>query len=187
MSVDLRNESLAIPFDTEAHPIHVVQGFYGPFGHRPGVLKPNLHLEYAVDFGLPIGTIVRAARDGIVRCIYMDATWAYCGTDVDRASHIKNLPNVVLLEHEDGWHSLYLHLQEQSGLVGLGDKVQEGQPLAATGINGWVGDIPNLHFQLFKWVRHGIQKSVQQTFPMKFRNFNESLYDRSLKQSIICP
>lgn len=57
--------------------------------------------------------------------------------------------NAVLLEHEDGWTTLYAHLRKGSIAVRPGEKVIVGQQLGLLGFSGRT-EFPHMHFE----VRH---------------------------------
>lgn len=76
------------------------------------------------------GAYVRASENGVV---------VYAGSD------LKGFGNLLLLKHQDGWVSAYAH--NDMLLVGKGDRVERGQPIARAGITGHVKS-PQLHFEL---------------------------------------
>lgn len=57
------------------------------------------------------------------------------------------LGNHVVLDHGEGLYSAYAHLRRRSVLVGVGDRVRDGQVLGACGNSGNTSE-PHLHFQL---------------------------------------
>jgi murein DD-endopeptidase MepM/ murein hydrolase activator NlpD/predicted esterase YcpF (UPF0227 family) len=101
---------------------------------------------YAVDFGIPIGTSVYAMRSGrvvAVRDIYPDT-----GGGIEKS----NLFNYTLIEHDGGYRSAYLHLQQGfNSRVGLkiGDTVNAGQLIGYSGNSGWSTG-PHLHVEVHK-------------------------------------
>ena len=84
-----------------------------------------------IDIGAPPGTPVQAARDGTV--IYSDTLRGY--------------GNVVIVEHGEGYATVYAHNEEN--LVHSGDQVRQGQTLARLGRTGRTSG-PNLHFEVRK-------------------------------------
>jgi len=115
-------------------PVHVGQGFGGAFSHdRPGS-------RYAVDFTLPVGTTVRAARAGTV----MDqARWFHTsGQDLERDAARANYVRVL---HDDGSMAVYAHLDYNGILIRPGQQVAAGQRLARSGNTGYSTG-PHLHF-----------------------------------------
>lgn len=97
----------------------------------------------SVDFAVPLGTIVRAAADGIVTRVRDDSDKH--GTTVDFGQDV----NYITVEHVHNELSEYLHLAKDSALVGVGDNVRRGQPIARTGLSGWLF-APHLHFMVYK-------------------------------------
>lgn len=102
-------------------------------------------LHRGVDIPAPKMTPVVAIADGIITAIRdepEDCCW-------------------VMITHDDGWKSLYVHLNNDSyetddGLgIGINPYVQEGSTILAGQVIGWVGDsgnaedsVPHLHFEL---------------------------------------
>ena len=102
--------------------------------------------EWAIDFGVPIGTPVYAMRSGKVvglRDIY---------PDTGGGSENLNKFNYVLIEHDGGYRSAYLHLQQgfisQAG-ISVGDSVTAGQLIGYSGNSGWSTN-PHLHVEVQK-------------------------------------
>ena len=61
----------------------------------------------------------------------------------------KECGNGVLVEHEDGWQSLYCHLKNNSIVVKPDQHVNAGDVLAQVGESGY-SEFPHLHFALLK-------------------------------------
>ncbi len=95
------------------------------FGHRWG------RLHSGIDFANDIGTPIRAARSGRV----VHAGW-YSGYGY-----------TVVIEHDQGYTTLYGHLNEY--LVQMGQYIKEGQTIAYMGNSG-NSTGPHLHFELWK-------------------------------------
>lgn len=88
--------------------------------------------QHAIDFEMPVGTGVYAARSGIV--IEVASDFFQSGTDLTvdgpRA-------NVVRVHHDDGTMSLYAHLNWNLIRVVPGQRVERGEYLADSGNTGF--------------------------------------------------
>ena len=85
-----------------------------------------------INISAPLGTIVRAAENGVV---------AYAGNEV------KGMGNLIIIQHSDGWMTVYAHLDSMD--VRRGARVSVGQPIGKIGKTGKV-DKPQLHFEIRK-------------------------------------
>lgn len=105
----------------------VYQGNCTLGGHR-GVYR------YSYDFLMPVGSIVTAARAGVVADTFAndpaDLSWE----------------NWVAVQHADGTYAYYSHLLRP--LVARGAVVAAGDPLGLSGNSGRTGGVPHLHFSL---------------------------------------
>lgn len=93
---------------------------------------------YALDFEMPVGTPLVAARAGVIAAIrdtFPD------GNDTDLQE------NYVMVRHPDGTVARYLHLTRGGALVAVGDSVRQGQRIALSGNSGQTGG-PHLHFDV---------------------------------------
>ncbi|MEN1939995.1 M23 family metallopeptidase [Luteimonas sp. MJ246] len=118
------------------HVLDIGQGWGGAFSHRD---DENRH---AVDFAVPEGTPVLAARDGLV--MQVDVRFRNGGldsaADVDRANFIRIL-------HADGTMAVYAHLAPGGAQVREGERVRRGQRIGSSGSTGYSGG-PHLHFAI---------------------------------------
>lgn len=94
---------------------------------------------YAVDFALPDGTPVYAAREGTVINVRHDS---FNGAPVPQMA---DQANVILILHEDGTIAMYAHLHWDSIRVRIGQHVQRGEYIADSGNTGFSTG-PHLHF-----------------------------------------
>jgi murein DD-endopeptidase MepM/ murein hydrolase activator NlpD len=108
-------------------------------GHNRGSHTGNG--AWAWDFGLPEGTPLLAAHDGVVRRVKSDSTTGGC------SSSYANDANYVVLDRGDGLESLYLHMKTVS--VTAGQAVSRGDLLGTSGQTGWACGA-HLHFQIQK-------------------------------------
>jgi len=97
---------------------------YGP--KQGGLVNDGINIS------APLGTAVRAAENGVV---------AYAGNE------IKGMGNLVIIQHSDGWMTVYAHLNSMN--VKRGNKVSVGQQIGTIGKTGKV-DAPQLHFEIRK-------------------------------------
>jgi len=114
-------------------PVRIDQGFGGAASHR------ELANRYALDFALPVGTPVLAARAG--RVIQVEAGFHEGGGDPALATRA----NLVRILHRDGSMAVYAHLAADSVQVRPGQWVEAGTPLADSGDTGFSTG-PHLHF-----------------------------------------
>ncbi len=96
--------------------------------------------QYAIDFVMPIGTGVYAARKGTVIEVASDFYDAGLDPVVDGPR-----ANIVRVLHDDGTMSLYAHLNWNSIRVVPGQQVARGEYLADSGNTGFTTG-PHLHF-----------------------------------------
>lgn len=127
------------------------QGFHGRFTHGG-------ENEYAVDFEMPIGTPVYAARGGVVAETKEDSTVG--GPSVAYGEHT----NHILIQHGDGSFGNYAHLDTDGVIVEPGEIVQSGQIIGYSGNTGRSSG-PHLHFD----VRLPTYEGSMQSIPFVFR------------------
>jgi len=98
---------------------------------------------YAVDFALPDGTPVYAAREGTVINVRHDSfRGAAAAAMLDQA-------NLILILHDDGTIGVYGHLQWDSIRVHIGQHVARGEYIANSGNTGFTTG-PHLHFAVWR-------------------------------------
>ncbi|MEZ4417381.1 MAG: M23 family metallopeptidase [Gemmatimonadota bacterium] len=108
---------------------------------------------FAVDFDMPIGSLVTVSRPGVV---------AY----VEEGGQDYSFPNnLVVVDHGDGSFGEYMHLTESGALVEVGDSVQLGDAIGYSGATGLAG-YPHLHFV----VARGDFAWPYESMPVNFRN-----------------
>lgn len=132
----------ARPLDVEyawplgTHALRVGQGWGGSFSHRD---DENRH---AVDFTVPEGTPVLAARDGVV----MQAEARFAGGGLHSTDDTARA-NFIRILHDDGTMALYAHLAPGGTGVAAGARVRRGQRIGTSGNTGYSGG-PHLHFAI---------------------------------------
>ncbi|MDR0967556.1 MAG: LysM peptidoglycan-binding domain-containing M23 family metallopeptidase [Rickettsiales bacterium] len=96
-----------------------------------GYKKNGLYND-GINIGAKSGTAVRAAEGGAV---------AYVGNE------LKGMGNLIIIQHANGWLSVYAHLD--SMLVRRGVRVARGEKIGTIGKTGKVTE-PQLHFEIRK-------------------------------------
>jgi murein DD-endopeptidase MepM/ murein hydrolase activator NlpD len=135
-----------LPFHS-ARPHKVMQGYFGKFSHE------NNH---AIDFEMPEGTEVVAARDGVIVDIKSDSNSGGATRDFISTG------NFILIYHSDGTFGSYFHFKHNGVLVAKGQFVKKGEAIGLSGNTGW-STAPHLHFEVFlPFVE------IKKTVPTKF-------------------
>jgi murein DD-endopeptidase MepM/ murein hydrolase activator NlpD len=125
---------------------YVSQGFHGKASHQ------GLANEYAVDFRVPEGTPVHAARAGLVVRVEEQFTRGGPDEPLDNA-------NVVRVQHDDFTVAEYAHLKFQGAVVKEGERVERGDLLGYSGNTGRTTG-PHLHFAVHVPVDGQYRKSI---------------------------
>ena len=114
-------------------------------------------LRYSYDLEMPFGSVVTAARGGVVT-----------GIRVDQPNGSRGLTasNYVQITHPDGTVGDYVHLAPSGNLVELDDVVLAGDAIARTGDTGDVGTFPHLHINITTCGNN----LACDTLPLTFRN-----------------
>lgn len=112
----------------------IVQGFGGRFSHTD---PQNLH---AIDFAVPEGTPVLAARAGVVMQVVDD----HAAGGLDREAFVHRANHVRVL-HPDGSMAVYAHLDPGGATVRPGQAVVAGEHIGYSGNTGFSSG-PHLHF-----------------------------------------
>ncbi|HNX59667.1 MAG TPA: M23 family metallopeptidase [Spirochaetota bacterium] len=101
------------------------------FGKRNDPINGTPRFHAGVDIASPYGTIVGAASDGVVT----DSGW------------MGGYGNAVMIDHKNGFRTLYGHLSVIG--VSAGRKVKAGQYIGRVGSTGWSTG-PHLHFTMWQ-------------------------------------
>jgi len=109
------------------------QGYYN---------KKSTHKDVAaLDFYMPVGSSVHAAREGVVYAVE-DNNDGNCFEEA-----CAKLNNYVYIYHSDGTIARYLHIRKGGVIVKVGDEVKKGQFIAFSGNVGYSAG-PHLHFEV---------------------------------------
>ena len=116
----------------------ISQGFHGQFSHNEPASA------YAIDIGMPVGTEIVAARDGIV----MDVANDFFSGGGNKNKYLDRA-NMIRILHDDGTMAVYGHLRLESAYVSPGMRVVAGQVIGQSGNTGFSTG-PHLHFVIQK-------------------------------------
>lgn len=139
-----------MPFGGSAR-ISISQGYNGKFSHK-GLGA------YALDFPMPKGTPVLAAREGTIVEVVNDKVASGIRTGENEGD------NRVVIEHADGTFAAYVHLS-RGGPARVGQKVLLGEWIGLSGDTGFSTG-PHLHFEVYKIRSNG----QRETIPVRFWN-----------------
>jgi len=139
----------AFPY-TSMKAYRILQGYGSRFSHRG-------HEEFAIDFDMPVGTTVHAARSGVVARIEESNSKGCWDDDCGQYA------NFVVVLHDDGTTGEYYHLDEDGALVNAGDTVERGQIIALSGNTGHT-TMPHLHFAVYRAISWGRTQSIEVRF-----------------------
>jgi murein DD-endopeptidase MepM/ murein hydrolase activator NlpD len=128
----------------------IIQGYGAKLSHRGAE-------SFTLDFGMPVGTPVHAARDGVV-VLVEDSHDAGCARE-----DCGRFANFVVVLHSDGTTGEYFHLQRASVRVRPGDRVARGERLARSGNTGF-STAPHLHFGVYRTGLDGTAESIAVRF-----------------------
>jgi murein DD-endopeptidase MepM/ murein hydrolase activator NlpD len=109
------------------------QGYNGAFSHQN---------ENSIDFTMPEGSEILAARDGIVVKIVKNNT-ASCPQE-----ECGKYNNYIMIMHSDGTFANYAHIKYNGTNLNVGDSIRKGDVIAYSGNVGRSSG-PHLHFVCF--------------------------------------
>lgn len=101
------------------------------FARRINPVTHKTEIHRGLDFAVPTGTTIYAARSGVVYESRLSSSYG----------------NVVTIDHGDGFYTRYAHNSKL--LVNKGDKVVKGQEIAKSGSTGQSSG-PHSHFEVIK-------------------------------------
>ena len=143
-----------LPFEA-GYAFRVDQGYNGRYSHQ------GLH---AIDFGMPEGTPICAARDG--RVVSVTNSFAEGGT----ADRFKDKANEFSILHDDGTIARYAHMRKDGINLRVGDYVRAGYPIGFSGNTGYSSG-PHLHFDVIRI----IDGEKTETVPVKFATADDAV------------
>ena len=124
----------------------IVQGYGGMFSHKH---------KAALDFDMPGGTPVYAARGGVIYSFKDDSNDGGLFTNEKKA-------NYIIIKHDDGSYGCYWHLQKKGVVVKKGIVVK-GQLIGYSGGTGFVLR-PHLHFAVKRKLNYEKDSFVRTKF-----------------------
>lgn len=125
----------------------VIQGYRGVFTHR---------YIAALDFEMPVGTPICAARGGTIYSYKDDSN------EGGFLPKYKDKANFIIIKHNDGTFGCYWHLKKDGVLVKAG-YVAEGQLIGLSGATGQVFS-PHLHFSVKRLLNYDIDAFLKTKF-----------------------
>ncbi|WP_299402784.1 M23 family metallopeptidase [Acaryochloris sp. IP29b_bin.148] len=143
---------LALSLDDQPTVDSPLQGFCHPLWGKGWIsqgirgVTHNGRMEYAYDYAAGIGTPVYAMRAG--RVISIQDKYPDRGGGKEQIHRF----NHVWLEHDQGYRSAYVHLQQgfqQRMNLKVGDQVKAGQIIGYSGNSGWSTG-PHLHVEVHR-------------------------------------
>ena len=137
----------------------VSQGYNGAYSHSG-------QNQFAVDFRLPEGTLVCAARPGMVVEVKEDSDQGGAGQEY------QSFANYVRVLQDDGTIADYSHLRQFGATVTVGEHVSRGDTIGFSGNTGWSSG-PHLHFR----VMQTIDGSSRQSCRLKFATASGTIND----------
>ncbi len=114
----------------------VSQGHGGTFSHQG-------NLAFALDFAMPEGTPIYAAREGVVAAVETSQTRG--GLE----AALRSKANALTVLHPDGTLAHYAHLCYRGSLVSVGQRVTRGDMIGFSGNTGFSSG-PHLHFHVYR-------------------------------------
>ncbi len=114
--------------------------------------------EFAIDWAMPVGTVVCAAREGTVVALRSDSTLGV------KNPKFASSGNFVIIRHEDNTFAEYGHLKRKGVVVWLGQSVARGAVLGFSGGTGYSSG-PHLHFGVFQ----NVDAAVRRSLPVQFK------------------
>ena len=152
--------SYSLPFGT-GKSFKVDQGYNGSFSHQN---------ENALDFTMPVGTEIFAARAGVV----VKVVQIFNQSCPERRCTEFN--NYIIIYHDDGTFSRYDHIRQNGSTVKEGERLKENQLIGYSGNVGFSNG-PHLHFMVF--IQHLLDvESIKTKFKINDGNETKMLLEK---------
>lgn len=164
-----------IPF--KRRPVKIGQGFNT--GSHKDWIEDKEDMTYSVDFLLPEGTEIIAARAGVVSKVKSDGKKNYSGKNPLKGEEAyKKHMNEIEIKHSDKTYTSYSHLKYKGIFVKVRDKIKQGQVIGLSGNTGWSSE-PHLDFCVF---RKNYKNRKIKTIKFKFGDYNGSLENSKIRR-----
>ncbi len=109
----------------------------GRISSPQGIYRPTYSsVHQAIDIACALGTSIKAPAPGTV--VFVQA-------EVHGSSKGHALGNFVLIEHVNGWQTLYAHMENDGVDVRMGDVLARGEVIGQVGLLGNTSG-PHIHF-----------------------------------------
>jgi murein DD-endopeptidase MepM/ murein hydrolase activator NlpD len=130
----------------------IMQSFESRFSHT-GIE------QFAIDFEMPEGSPVHAARSGVIAQIE-EGNSVGCWQN-----GCSEFANYIVVLHSDGTTGEYYHLKQNGSLVEVGDSVARGDLIGYSGNTGNTA-VAHLHFAVYRPTSAGNTQSI----PIRFQS-----------------
>lgn len=131
----------ALPF-LKGKRYKIIQGHNTNFTHKGAFSK------YAIDFRMNVGQTICAMKDGVVVSVKEDSNKGGRGKKYYKDA------NYIVIYHNDGLFTQYVHLKKDGAIIKRGDSVKKHQPIGYSGNTGMSTE-PHLHFGVYKTTSKG--------------------------------
>lgn len=139
-------------------------GLSFPIGQAPGghiSTHTEIYNAHAVDFVMPEGTPIVAARDGVV----IEAQIGY--SEGGARQDLLAKANRIVIMHADGTMAQYAHLAQRPPIVFVGAHVTEGQQIGWSGNTGYSSG-PHTHFAVTRAKVSAEGEVFEESIPIAF-------------------
>lgn len=103
------------------------------YGQRKHPILGYTRMHKGIDFGAPLGTPIMAAGNGVIK----------------RADWYGDYGNAVIIQHADGYETLYAHMHGFADGITAGVEVKQGDIIGFLGNTG-LSQARHLHYEVYK-------------------------------------